>query len=44
MTRLHGRAPKGERLIGKTPHDYWKLSTFIAALRHDRMTGSLRPW
>ena len=43
MTRLRGRAPKGERLIGKTPHGHWKLSTFIAAsaLRHDRITAPM---
>ena len=32
MTRLRGRAPKGERLIGKVPHGHWKTSTLIAAL------------
>jgi len=41
MTRLRGRAPKGERLIGKTPHGHWKLTTFIAALRHDRITAPM---
>jgi transposase len=41
MTRLRGRAPKGERLIGKTPHGHWKLSTFIAALRYDRITAPM---
>jgi len=32
MTRLRGRAPRGERLIGKVPHGHWKTSTLIAAL------------
>jgi len=32
MTRLRGRAPKGERLIDKTPHGHWKTTTLIAAL------------
>jgi transposase len=41
MTRLGGRAPKGERLIGKTPHGHWKLTTFIAALRHDQITAPM---
>ena len=41
MTRLRGRAPKGQRLIGKTPHGHWKLTTFIAALRHDRITAPM---
>jgi transposase len=41
MTRLRGRAPKGQRLIGKTPHGHWKLTTFIAALRHDQITAPM---
>ncbi len=41
MTRLRGRAPKGERLIGKMPHGHWKLSTFIAALRNDWITAPM---
>jgi transposase len=32
MTRLRGRALKGERLVGKVPHGHWKTSTLIAAL------------
>jgi len=32
MTRLRGRAKRGERLIDKTPHGHWKTSTLIAAL------------
>lgn len=36
MTRLRGRAPRGERLIDKTPHGHWKTTTLIAALG---MTG-----
>lgn len=41
MARLRGRAPKGRRLIGKAPHGHWKLTTFIAALRHDRITAPM---
>jgi transposase len=37
MTRTHGRAPRGERLIAKTPHGHWRTLTFLAALRHDRI-------
>jgi transposase len=37
MTRTHGRAPKGERLIAKVPHGRWRTLTFLAALRHDRI-------
>jgi transposase len=41
MTRLRGRAPKGQRLIEKTPHGHWKLTTFIAALRHDQIIAPM---
>ena len=39
ITRLYGRAPQGERLVQKVPHGNWKTITFIAALRHDRVTA-----
>jgi hypothetical protein len=39
ITRLYGRAPQGERLVQKVPHGNWKTVTFIAALRHDRVTA-----
>lgn len=32
MTRLRGRCPLGERLIGNVPHGHWKTTTLIAAL------------
>jgi transposase len=32
MTRLRGRAPRGQRLVDKTPHGHWKTTTLIAAL------------
>jgi transposase len=32
MTRLRGRALRGERLIAKVPHGHWKTTTLIAAL------------
>jgi len=32
MTRLRGRAPRGERLVDKTPHGHWQTTTLIAAL------------
>jgi len=37
MTRTHGRAPRGERLIAKAPHGRWRTLTFLAALCHDRI-------
>lgn len=39
MTRRYGRAPKGERLIGYAPNGHWITTTFIAALRCDRLTA-----
>jgi transposase len=35
MTRLHGWAPRGERLVDKVPQGRWKTATFLAALRND---------
>lgn len=32
MTRLRGRAPRGERLVAKAPHGHWNTTTLIAAL------------
>ena len=37
MTRTHGWAPRGERLVAKVPHGKWKTTTFLAALHHDRI-------
>jgi transposase len=39
MVRLRGRSRRGKRLVDKTPHGHWKTSTFIAALRHNRLTA-----
>ena len=35
MTRTHGRAPRGQRLIGRVPHGRWTTMTFLAGLRVD---------
>ena len=40
MTRLRGRAPRGERLIDKSPHGHWKTTTLIAALGIEGMRCS----
>jgi transposase len=32
MVRLRGRAPRGERLVDKSPHGHWQTTTLIAAL------------
>lgn len=37
MTRLHGWAPRGQRLVDKVPHRHWETATFLAALRNDRI-------
>jgi transposase len=39
MTRTHGRARKGERLVAKVPHGAWRTLTFLAALRCDAITA-----
>jgi transposase len=39
MTRTHGRAPRGQRLVASVPHGHWKTSTFVAALRYDGITA-----
>lgn len=39
MTRLRGRAPRGQRLVAAVPYGHWKTSTFIAALRTDGLTA-----
>ena len=40
MTRTRGRAPRGERLVGYTPHGHWKMTTCVAALK---LTGVVAP-
>ena len=37
LTRTHGRAPRGERLVAKVPQGRWRTLTFLAALRRDRI-------
>jgi hypothetical protein len=37
MTRSCGWAERGRRLIDKVPHGHWRTTTFVAALRHDRI-------
>ena len=41
MEPLRGWAPVGVRLVAKVPHGHWQTSTFIAALRCDRIEA---PW
>jgi transposase len=39
MTRLRGRARRGQRVVGLVPWGHWKVTTFVAALRHDAVTA-----
>ena len=39
MTRRHGRCSRGARLVAKVPQGRWHTLTFLAALRHDRITA-----
>ena len=41
MARLHGRAPRGQRLRASLPHGHWKTTTFIGALRLAGMTAPM---
>jgi transposase len=41
MARLYGRAALGERCLARVPYGHWQTTTFIAALRHDRLSA---PW
>jgi transposase len=41
MTRLRGRARRGQRLKMKAPFGHWGTQTFVAGLRHDGLTA---PW
>jgi transposase len=40
MTRRHGRAARGQRLVAKVPHAHWKTTTFVGGLR---LTGFAAP-
>lgn len=39
MTRRYGRCARGRRLVAKVPHGHWRTLTFVAGLRHDRITA-----
>jgi transposase len=41
MARLHGRAPKGERLRAAIPNGHWKTTTFVAGLRLTGMMATM---
>ena len=41
MARLHGRAPRGQRLRAPIPHGHWKTTTLVGALRATGMTAPM---
>ena len=41
MARRYGRAPVGARLVDAVPHGHWQTTTFVAALRFDRLTAPM---
>jgi transposase len=41
MTRLYGRARRGERLVAAVPHGHWRTTTFVAGLRQSGVIAPL---
>ena len=41
MTRLRGRAPRGERVLSSAPHGHWYTTTMIASIRLDGSTACM---
>jgi hypothetical protein len=41
MSRLYGRAPKGQRCRASVPHGHWKTTTFTAGLRLGGMAAPM---
>jgi transposase len=41
MTRLRGRAPRGERVYGSAPQGHWKMTTLIGAIRLSGMAAAM---
>ena len=41
MARLYGRAPRGERAVGRVRYGRWRTTTFLAGLRHDRIVAPM---
>lgn len=39
MAPRYGRGPRGQPVEAIAPHGHWETTTFIAALRHDRITA-----
>jgi transposase len=41
LTRLYGRAPKGQRAHASTPHGHWQTTTMISSVRLDGTTACM---
>ena len=41
LTRLYGRAPKGQRAHARTPHGHWQTTTMISSIRLDGSTACM---
>ena len=41
LTRLYGRAPKGQRAHASTPHGHWQTTTIISSVRLDGTTACM---
>lgn len=41
MTRLRGRAPRGERLLASCPYGHWRTTTMISSIRLDGSTACM---
>jgi len=41
MTRLRGRAPRGQRLVASCPHGHWQTTTMISSVRLDGSTACM---
>jgi transposase len=41
MTRLCGRAPEGQRVVGRIPHGHYQTTTLVAGIR---LQGPCAPW
>ena len=41
MSRLRGRAPRGDRCRAALPHGHWKTTTLVAGLRLDGLTAPM---
>lgn len=41
MTRLRGRAPKGERVFSRAPHGHWQTTTMMSSIRLDGSTACM---